>query len=153
MLFPFFLSLGNGLNRLWEQMIAVLPQSSLEIARSLGAKHQNPYALFQVTSLRDLIIPSLSFVYESSWTQQHFYCNFLLSVEKIIVLQVFCIVVEIVVFLFLQEFQTAKGTARVADIGIARSNVPGAKSRKLGSEFARKLRTLLTTEDPNLVIE
>ncbi|KAL0818610.1 hypothetical protein ABMA28_009043 [Loxostege sticticalis] len=38
---------GNGLARLWQQMIAVLPNSSLETSRSLCAQYKSPLALYE----------------------------------------------------------------------------------------------------------
>ncbi|XP_026728757.1 uncharacterized protein LOC113494561 [Trichoplusia ni] len=37
----------TGIGRLWQQMIAVLPQSSLETSRALCAKYPTPLALYQ----------------------------------------------------------------------------------------------------------
>ncbi|CAH2093371.1 unnamed protein product [Euphydryas editha] len=38
---------GNGLSRLWQQMIAILPLSSLETSRALCAQYQTPLALYE----------------------------------------------------------------------------------------------------------
>ncbi|CAK1590037.1 unnamed protein product [Parnassius mnemosyne] len=38
---------GNGISRLWQQMIAVLPYCSLEKSRALCAKYKTPLALYE----------------------------------------------------------------------------------------------------------
>ncbi|XP_052738918.1 crossover junction endonuclease EME1 isoform X2 [Bicyclus anynana] len=38
---------GNGLGRLWQQMLAVLPMASLESSRALCARYRSPLALFE----------------------------------------------------------------------------------------------------------
>ncbi|XP_059054772.1 crossover junction endonuclease EME1 [Achroia grisella] len=88
---------GNGLSRLWQQMIAVLPLSSLETARSLCAEYKSPLELYKV-----LAVSALN---------------------------------------------------KLADLGISRAAVPGSRSRRLGPEFARKLHTLFTAEDGNILID
>ncbi|XP_028165013.1 crossover junction endonuclease EME1-like [Ostrinia furnacalis] len=40
---------GNGLARLWQQIIAVLPNSSLETSRSLCEEFKSPLALYEVS--------------------------------------------------------------------------------------------------------
>nr|XP_049698861.1 crossover junction endonuclease EME1 [Helicoverpa armigera] len=41
---------GAGMGRLWQQMIAILPQSSLEVSRALCAKYKTPLELFEELS-------------------------------------------------------------------------------------------------------
>uniref|UniRef100_A0A2A4K6X0 ERCC4 domain-containing protein n=1 Tax=Heliothis virescens TaxID=7102 RepID=A0A2A4K6X0_HELVI len=41
---------GAGMGRLWQQMIAILPQSSLEVSRALCAKYKTPLDLYEVLS-------------------------------------------------------------------------------------------------------
>lgn len=43
--------LGNGLSRLWQQMLAILPNSSLEISRAICAKYRTPLELYEVSLL------------------------------------------------------------------------------------------------------
>ncbi|XP_073947714.1 crossover junction endonuclease EME1-like isoform X2 [Choristoneura fumiferana] len=89
---------GNGASRLWQQMIAVLPGSSLETSRSICGQYKSPLALFT-------------------------------------------------------ELQSSDGANKLAELGVSRTGVPGAKSRRLGPEFARKLRTLFTTEDGDVLLD
>ncbi|XP_047999681.1 crossover junction endonuclease EME1 [Leguminivora glycinivorella] len=89
---------GNGASRLWQQMIAVLPGSSLETSRSVCAQYKSPLALYQA-------------------------------------------------------LQLPNGVNELADIGVSRTGVPGSKSRRLGPEFARKLRILFTAEDGDVLID
>lgn len=44
---------GNGLNRLWHQMLTMFPLARLETAEAITAKYPTPFSLFKV---RDLII-------------------------------------------------------------------------------------------------
>ncbi|XP_063388396.1 crossover junction endonuclease EME1 [Cydia fagiglandana] len=89
---------GNGASRLWQQMIAVLPGSSLETSRSVCGQYKSPLALYQA-------------------------------------------------------LQLPNGVNDLADIGVSRTGVPGSKSRRLGPEFARKLRILFTAEDGDVLID
>ncbi|XP_013146015.1 PREDICTED: crossover junction endonuclease EME1 [Papilio polytes] len=89
---------GNGLSCLWQQMLAVLPQSSLETSRALCAQYKTPLDLYEI-----LMQP--------------------------------------------------EGVKAVAELGVSRSAVPGSRARRIGPEFARKLHTLLTAEDGNMLIE
>lgn len=89
---------GNGASRLWQQMIAVLPGSSLETSRSVCGQYKSPLALYQA-------------------------------------------------------LQHPNGVNDLADIGVSRTGVPGSKSRRLGPEFARKLRILFTAEDGDVLID
>ncbi|GBP23897.1 Crossover junction endonuclease EME1 [Eumeta japonica] len=89
---------GRGLGSLWQQMLAVLPQSSLETARALTAQFPSPLALYKALSSHDSI-------------------------------------------------------SKVADIGVCRATVPGAKPRRIGPEFAKKLHMLFTADDANLLID
>ncbi|XP_063368880.1 crossover junction endonuclease EME1 [Cydia amplana] len=89
---------GNGASRLWQQMIAVLPGSSLETSRSVCGQYKSPLALYQA-------------------------------------------------------LQLPNGVNDLADIGVARTGVPGSKSRRVGPEFARKLRILFTAEDGDVLID
>ncbi|XP_068623765.1 crossover junction endonuclease EME1 [Battus philenor] len=89
---------GNGLRSLWQQMLAVLPHSSLETSRALCARFKTPLELYETLQLPD-------------------------------------------------------GMNIIAELGVARSAVPGSKARRIGPEFARKLCTLFTAEDGNTLIE
>ncbi|CAD0204170.1 unnamed protein product [Chrysodeixis includens] len=44
----------TGMGRLWQQMLAVLPQSSLDTSRALCAKYPTPLALYQALQSNDL---------------------------------------------------------------------------------------------------
>lgn len=46
-----------------------------------------------------------------------------------------------------------EGVKAVAELGVSRSAVPGSRARRIGPEFARKLHTILTAEDGNMLIE
>ncbi|XP_013167491.1 PREDICTED: crossover junction endonuclease EME1 [Papilio xuthus] len=89
---------GNGLSCLWQQMLAVLPQSSLETSRALCAQYKTPLDLYETLKLPE-------------------------------------------------------GVKTVAELGVTRSAVPGSRARRIGPEFARKLHTLMTAEDGNMLIE
>ncbi|KAM3957894.1 methyl methanesulfonate sensitivity 4 [Aphomia sociella] len=89
---------GNGLSRLWQQMIAILPLSSLETSRSLCAKYKSPLELYEA-------------------------------------------------------LQSPNSLSELADVGVSRAAVPGSRQRRLGPEFARKLHTLFTAEDGNILID
>ncbi|XP_052757697.1 crossover junction endonuclease EME1 [Galleria mellonella] len=89
---------GNGLSRLWQQMIAVLPLSSLETSRSLCALYKSPLELYKA-------------------------------------------------------LQSPNCLNELADIGVSRAAIPGSRARRLGPEFARKLHTLFTAEDGNILID
>ncbi|KPJ20367.1 Crossover junction endonuclease EME1 [Papilio machaon] len=89
---------GNGLSCLWQQMLAVLPQSSLETSRALCAHYKTPLDLYETLHLPE-------------------------------------------------------GVKTVAELGVTRSAVPGSRARRVGPEFARKLHSLLTAEDGNMLIE
>ncbi|KAG7303267.1 hypothetical protein JYU34_011734 [Plutella xylostella] len=88
---------GNGLSRLWQQMIAILPHSSLETSRAVCSNYKSPLALYE--ALEDL-----------------------------------------------------NSVNEIADIGVDRAGVPGARARRIGPEFARKLRTLFTSDDGNMLM-
>ncbi|XP_050352976.1 crossover junction endonuclease EME1 isoform X2 [Nymphalis io] len=89
---------GNGLSRLWQQMIAILPLSSLETSRALCAHYKTPLALYE-------------------------------------------------------SLHTSAGVTDLANVGVSRAAVPGSKARRIGPEFARKLHTLFTAEDGNILLE
>lgn len=89
---------GNGLSGLWQQMIAILPLSSLETSRALCAQYQTPNALYEA-------------------------------------------------------LQQSTGVTDVANVGVSRAAVPGSKSRRIGPEFARKLHTLFTADDGNVLLD
>ncbi|XP_041972260.1 crossover junction endonuclease EME1 [Aricia agestis] len=87
---------GNGVTRLWQQMLAVLPQSSLQTARSLARRYALPKALYEA-------------------------------------------------------LQVPGGVEAVAGAGVTRA--AGGGARALGPQFARKLHTLFTAEDGDLLID
>lgn len=89
---------GNGVSRLWQQMIAVLPHSSLETSRALCAKYPTPLDLYESLNSPD-------------------------SVNEL------------------------------ANIGVSRTAVPGSKARRIGPEFARKLHTLFTVTDGDILLD
>ncbi|XP_045771035.1 crossover junction endonuclease EME1 [Maniola jurtina] len=89
---------GNGLSRVWQQMIAVLPMASLESSRALCAQYPSPLTMYEA-----LLTPG--------------------------------------------------GVGAVADVGVARAAVPGARARRIGPEFARKLELLFTATDGNTLID
>ncbi|XP_050667351.1 crossover junction endonuclease EME1 isoform X1 [Leptidea sinapis] len=89
---------GSGIGMLWQQMLAVLPHSSLETARTIRGQYQTPRALYKA-----LMKPS--------------------------------------------------GVDDLANLGVSRSAVPGAKTRRIGNEFARKLHVLFTADDGDSLVE
>ncbi|XP_072934107.1 crossover junction endonuclease EME1 [Epargyreus clarus] len=89
---------GAGLSKLWQQMLAVLPMSSLERSRALCARYNSPKRLYE-------------------------------------------------------ELHTPSGVATIADIGVARSAVPGSVARRTGTEFARKLAILFTSDDGDVLVQ
>ncbi|XP_075983884.1 methyl methanesulfonate sensitivity 4 isoform X2 [Anticarsia gemmatalis] len=89
---------GIAVGKLWQQMIAILPHSSLETSRALCAQYKSPLALFEALQAPD-------------------------SVKE------------------------------VADIGVSRAAVPGSKARRVGPEFARKLKILFTASDGNTLVD
>ncbi|XP_047538189.1 crossover junction endonuclease EME1 [Vanessa atalanta] len=89
---------GNGLSRLWQQMIAILPLSSLETSRALCAQYKTPLELYE-------------------------------------------------------SLQTPTGVTDLANVGVSRAAAPGSKARRIGPEFARKLHTLFTAEDGNILLD
>ncbi|CAB3245556.1 unnamed protein product [Arctia plantaginis] len=89
---------GIAVGKLWQQIIAVLPHSSLETSRALCAKYRTPLELFEA-------------------------------------------------------LQSSESVAEIADIGVSRAAVPGSKARRVGPEFARKLKILFTAEDGNAIVD
>ncbi|XP_053616897.1 crossover junction endonuclease EME1 isoform X2 [Plodia interpunctella] len=89
---------GNGLSGLWQQMVAILPNSSLETSRAVCAQYRSPLELYEA-------------------------------------------------------LQSPDGVTSLAEVPIARSAVANSRSRRLGPEFARKMKTLLTAGDGNILIE
>lgn len=89
---------GNGVARLWQQMLAILPTSSLETSRAICAKYKTPLALYEAVHMPN-------------------------------------------------------GVTELADVGVSRAAVPGSKPRRVGPEFARKLHTLFTAEDGNMLLD
>ncbi|XP_039752377.1 crossover junction endonuclease EME1 [Pararge aegeria] len=89
---------GNGLSRLWQQMLAVLPMASLESSRALCAQYPSPLAMFEA-------------------------------------------------------LENPGGAKDVAGVGVTRTALPGAKSRRIGPEFARKLELLFTATDGGTLID
>ncbi|KAJ2937941.1 hypothetical protein O0L34_g14214 [Tuta absoluta] len=89
---------GNGMPRLWQQMVAILPQSSLETSRALCAQYKTPRNLYKA-------------------------------------------------------LQSPNAVNEIADIGVARAGVPGARARRIGPEFARKLQILFTSDHGDVLVE
>ncbi|KAJ8712656.1 hypothetical protein PYW08_007960 [Mythimna loreyi] len=89
---------GAGVARLWQQMLAVLPHSSLDTARAICAQYKSPLQLYE-------------------------------------------------------SLQSSDSITKLADIGVSRAAVSGARARRVGPEFARKLHTLFTATDGEQLIE
>lgn len=89
---------GNGLTNAWQQMLAILPASSLEISRAIVNTYNRPIELYE-------------------------------------------------------SFQESDGEQKLSELGVSRAAVPGAKPRKLGPAFAKKLRMLFTANDGNVLLE
>ena len=55
--------------------------------------------------------------------------------------------------LYEQALQLPNAVNEIADVGVSRAGVPGARARRVGPEFARRLHVLFTADDGNILLE
>lgn len=52
-----------------------------------------------------------------------------------------------------QSLNSPDSVNELANIGVSRTAVPGSKARRIGPEFARKLHTLFTATDGDILLD